>query len=488
MIIGMRWQVIFDFTACDVPNFDGALDPIGSTRWLVTVEGVFHTSNCKEKNKVKFDSNFLRDSAKMCRARVREVDLLRKKNKEVKETKRKTKFGEQDAKKPRHDQEVEIIDDKVVVVSNVFRNVEIEIVDSNFKIDLIPIMLGVFDIVIGMDWLEKHDANILCNQNLIQIINPHGREIIIYRDRRKGDFKLSSIVKARRYKSRGCHAFLAHVIDTSFEKKGVEDVLIVNELLDVFPEDLSCIPPERQVDPAMIEAVMNWQAPKNVGEIQSFLGLVGYYRRFIQDFFKIASSLMKLTRKNAPFEWEGTKDVVTYSDASYSALGCVLIQRGKVYDCEIHYHPGKANVVTDASSQKKGKVTRIYSLRMIVTTDLFDKIKAAHVGLVPSGGGLEKQSRQRFGKDSVGFENHPHMLNKENYVPWSSRLLCYAKSRPNGNLIYNSIMNGPYVSRMIPEPGDADREVLVNETFHEQTNNELIEKELKQIEANDQAI
>ncbi|GJS94866.1 retrovirus-related pol polyprotein from transposon TNT 1-94 [Tanacetum coccineum] len=45
------------------------------------------------------------------------------------------------------------------------------------------------------------------------------------------------------------------------------------------------------------------------------------------------------------------------------------------------------------------------------------------------------------------------MLNKENYVPWSSRLLRYAKSRPNGKLIHNSILNGPYVRRMIPKPG-----------------------------------
>ncbi|GJY27400.1 hypothetical protein Tco_0402126 [Tanacetum coccineum] len=44
---------------------------------------------------------------------------------------------------------------------------------------------------------------------------------------------------------------------------------------------------------------------------------------------------------------------------------------------------------------------------------------------------------------ATGSENHPPMLNKENYVPWSSRLLCCAKSRPNGKLIYNSIMNGP---------------------------------------------
>nr|GFA08954.1 ribonuclease H-like domain-containing protein [Tanacetum cinerariifolium] len=87
-----------------------------------------------------------------------------------------------------------------------------------------------------------------------------------------------------------------------------------------------------------------------------------------------------------------------------------------------------------------------------------------------------------------GFENRPPMLNKENYVLWSSRLLRYAKSRPNGRLIHNSIINGPYVRRTILELGDPNREVPVNETFHVQTDDELTEKELKQIEANDQAI
>nr|GEZ54652.1 hypothetical protein [Tanacetum cinerariifolium] len=80
------------------------------------------------------------------------------------------------------------------------------------------------------------------------------------------------------------------------------------------------------------------------------------------------------------------------------------------------------------------------------------------------------------------------MLNKENYVPWSSHLLCYAKSRPSEKLIYNSIMNGPYVRRMIPEPGDPNHEVPVPETFHEQTDDELIEAETKQTKVDDQAI
>nr|GFB25186.1 hypothetical protein [Tanacetum cinerariifolium] len=72
---------------------------------------------------------------------------------------------------------------------------------------------------------------------------------------------------------------------------------------------------------------------------------------------------------------------------------------------------------------------------------------------------------------AAGSENRPPMLNKENYVPWSSRLFRYAKSRPNGKLTHNSIINGPYVRRMIHEP-----------------DNELTEKELKQIKVDDQAI
>nr|GFB04153.1 hypothetical protein [Tanacetum cinerariifolium] len=89
---------------------------------------------------------------------------------------------------------------------------------------------------------------------------------------------------------------------------------------------------------------------------------------------------------------------------------------------------------------------------------------------------------------AAGSKSRPRMLNKENYVSWSSRLLRYAKSRPNGKLIHNSILNGPYVRRMIAEPGDGERDVNVNETFHEQTDDELSERELKQIEADDQAI
>ncbi|GJV67473.1 putative reverse transcriptase domain-containing protein [Tanacetum coccineum] len=375
-----------NFTACGVPKFDGALDPIASTRWLAAVEGAFRTSNCKENNKIGactlkefkelFNAEFtpaeeidrmreefqtlsqtnetvneiwkkFNDLIRYCpeyhrneklnverfqrmllddirevispfkcttlddllsRARVREADLLRKKNKEAKEIKRKLDFVDRNAKKPKKDQsrrsggtqvktpckkchkthlgvcrenlpghmsnecpnpkaieaktlksikeekvekvvipnptaraymmateenkamrdvvtgtilvnsirarilydsgasvsfvsfefsknlptppnklpftlEVEIIGNEIVVVSKVYRDVEIEIDDSVFKIDLIPIVLGAFDIVIDMDWLDS-----------------------------------------------------------------AKDVPIVIEFLVVFPKDLSGIPPDRQVE------------------------------------------------------------------------------------------------------------------------------------------------------------------------------------------------------------------------------------------------
>ncbi|GJT28548.1 putative reverse transcriptase domain-containing protein [Tanacetum coccineum] len=203
------------------------------------------------------------------------------------------------------------------------------------------------------------------------------------------------------------------------------------------------------VDPAKIESIKDWASPKTPTEIRQFLGLAGYYRRFIEGFSKIAKSMTKLTQKGIKFDWgekeenafqlikqklcsapilalpEGSEDFVVYCDASHKGLGAVLMQREKViayasrqlkvyeknytthdlelgsvvfalklwrhylygtrctvftdhkslqhildqkelnmrqrrwlellsdYDCDIRYHPGKANVVADALSRKE---------------------------------------------------------------------------------------------------------------------------------------
>ena len=108
------------------------------------------------------------------------------------------------------------------------------------------------------------------------------------------------------------------------------------------------------VDPAKIEAVKEWDQPRNVTEVRSFLGLAGYYRRFIENFSKIARPMTKLLKKTKEFEWTSaceqsfqelklkltttpvlslpdiSKDFVVYCDASHQGLGCVLMQDGRV--------------------------------------------------------------------------------------------------------------------------------------------------------------
>ncbi|GKA93349.1 putative reverse transcriptase domain-containing protein [Tanacetum coccineum] len=108
------------------------------------------------------------------------------------------------------------------------------------------------------------------------------------------------------------------------------------------------------VDPAKIEAVKNWASPTTLTEVRQFLGLAGYYQRFIKDFLKIAKSLTELTQKNKKCIWgedqesafqllkqklckapilalpKGNDDSVVYCDASHQGLGSVLMQREKV--------------------------------------------------------------------------------------------------------------------------------------------------------------
>ncbi|GJU62259.1 reverse transcriptase domain-containing protein [Tanacetum coccineum] len=201
------------------------------------------------------------------------------------------------------------------------------------------------------------------------------------------------------------------------------------------------------VDPSKIKAVKNWKAPRTTSKVRSFLGLVGYYRRFIENFSKIAKSLTILTQKCKTFDWgeeqenafqtlndklcnalvlallDGPKDfVLKIHENNYTThdleLGAVVfalniwrhylygtksviymdhkslrhifsqkelnmrqgrwIELFSDYDCEIRYHPGKANVVADALSRKERvKPKRVRAMNMTLLSSIKARILAA---------------------------------------------------------------------------------------------------------------
>ncbi|GKA11429.1 putative reverse transcriptase domain-containing protein [Tanacetum coccineum] len=406
--------------------------------------------------------------------------------------------------------DIEMANGNLVGTNTVIQGCTLILLNQPFKIDLMPIKLGSFDVVIGMDWLSKYHARIICDEKVVHI--PFDGETLIIRgDRSKTRLSLISCIKTERYISKGYQVFIAQVMEKKLDERRLEDIPVVREFPEVFLKDLPGLPPVRQVqfqidlipgavlvarapyrigpskmqelsdqlqeladqgssvyskidlrlgyhqlrcrdedipktafgtryghyefqvmpfsltnapavfmdlmnrvckpyldkfvivfiddiliysrnkeehanhlriilellkkeelyakfskcdfwisivqflghaidsegihvDPAMIEAVKNWASPTTPTEVRQFLGLDGYYRRFINDFLKIAKSLTELTQKNKKYIWgenqesafqllkqklckapilalpEGNDDFVVYCDASHQGL------------------------------------------------------------------------------------------------------------------------------------------------------------------------
>ncbi|GJW93492.1 putative reverse transcriptase domain-containing protein [Tanacetum coccineum] len=115
--------------------------------------------------------------------------------------------------------EVELADGKVVSTNNVLIGYTLNLLNRSFPIDLMVIELGSFDIIIGMDWLSRYDAAILCGEK-----------------------------NAQKYIEKGCELFLAQVTEHESKEKRLEDVPVIQDFPEVFPEELPGLPPPRQVE------------------------------------------------------------------------------------------------------------------------------------------------------------------------------------------------------------------------------------------------
>ncbi|GKB83238.1 putative reverse transcriptase domain-containing protein [Tanacetum coccineum] len=212
-------------------------------------------------------------------------------------------------------------DGNLVSTNTVIQGCTLTLLNQPFEIDIMPIKLGSFDVVIGMDWLSKYHAKILCDEKVVHIpIN--GKTLIIR----------------------------VQVMEKKSDEKRLEDIPVVREFPKVFPEDLPGLPPVRQVE-FQIDLIPRAELTR-FSHDKYFTGelmLIGQKERRI---FRMCIDLQELeihlidsqglhvdpakieavknwTSPTTPTEIRND-DFVVYCDASHQGLGAVLMQREKV--------------------------------------------------------------------------------------------------------------------------------------------------------------
>nr|GEY34668.1 putative reverse transcriptase domain-containing protein [Tanacetum cinerariifolium] len=141
--------------------------------------------------------------------------------------------------------DVELADGKIIRVNTIIRGCTLNFMNHPFNIDLIPVPLDSFDVIIGIDWLTKYHGVIICDEKIVRV--PFGKEMLIFQgngnnQREESQLNIISYTKAQEYLSKGCDVFLAHITtkeakDKS-EGKRLEDVPVVRDFPEVFPKDL----------------------------------------------------------------------------------------------------------------------------------------------------------------------------------------------------------------------------------------------------------
>nr|GFC18447.1 putative reverse transcriptase domain-containing protein [Tanacetum cinerariifolium] len=286
-----------------------------------------------------------------------------------------------------------------VRITHVYINLPLQFDDKICAIIALPLDMCEFNIILGMDWLTEHHATIDCRSYRVIFGDIHAPEFI-YHDElpgippvRKVEFNIKLIpgaepISKASYRM-GYHQLRVREQDidkTAFHTRyghyeflvmpfGLTNALAVfmdlmnrifHEFLDN-PTDFTTGEIVRvaflghivsaegiTMDPAKVEAITKWPRPMSVTELRSFLGLAGYYRRFVEGFLRLALPLTKLMRKGEKFVWNeereksfeelkqrlvsapiltlpsGSGGFQIYSDASKKGLGCIFMQHGKV--------------------------------------------------------------------------------------------------------------------------------------------------------------
>ncbi|GJW24829.1 putative reverse transcriptase domain-containing protein, partial [Tanacetum coccineum] len=293
-----------------------------------------------------------------------------------------------------HYYDVELADGRIIGLNIILRGCTLNILNHPFNIELMPIELGSFDAIIGMDWLAKYQAIIVCAEKIVRI--PWGNETLL--------LPRGRVSYTRRIRPTGG---VSQPEDNSKKSQEHEEHLkLILELLK--KEELY----------AKFSKCEFW-IPKVqfLGHVIDSQGLAGYYRRFMEGFSKIAKPMSKITQKKVKFDWgdkqETAVQLMNRSCVRATNYGFTLKEAKSLdrrrsfdqrqrrwlellsdYDCEIRYHPGKANVVADALSRKEREPPLM--VRALVMT--IENIKNEDVGgmLVKNSKDLEKLRTEKL--------------------------------------------------------------------------------------------
>nr|GEZ17079.1 putative reverse transcriptase domain-containing protein [Tanacetum cinerariifolium] len=389
--------------------------------------------------------------------------------------------------------DVKLADGKIVGVNTIMRGCTLNFLNHPFNIDLMPIELGSFDVIIGMDWLRRCHAVIVCDEKLVRV--PYGNETLIFQGDESNDGKESRLEIGLSPAESTRTRCSKDDIQNSVWTLRVSELLKKEKLYAQFSKYEFWIPKVQflghvidsrgiHVDPAKIESIKDWASPKTATKIRQFLGLAGYYR----------SALILALPK-------GSKDFVVYCDASHKGLGAVLMQREKViayasrqlkiheknytthdlelrsmvfalkiwrhylyetkctvftdhkslqhildqkelnmwqrrwlellsdYDCDIRYHPRKANLVADALIRKERvEPLRVRALVMTIGLDLPKQILEAQIeALKPEN--LENEDVGGMIRKDIPKEKLEPRADGTLYLNDRSWLPCYGNLR-----------------------------------------------------------
>ncbi|XP_075473943.1 uncharacterized protein LOC142505001 [Primulina tabacum] len=396
----------------------------------------------------------------------------------------------------------------------IYRDCEISINNQNFSADLIQLIMLDFDIILGMDWLERNNAVVDCKGKEVKLRTPNQEEVVFH-GKSKGRKSLLSASQTWKAMKSGEDIYLAMVNEAKEEVElKLEDIPVVRDFPDVFPEELSGMVPDREVefeinlvpgaapiskapyrmapaelkelkeqlqelldkkqirprhvisregvsvDPRKLEAITEWPRPKNATDIRSFLGLAGYYRKFVEGFSSIAVPLTKLTQKNSKFIWDDDceKSFQTLKEKLASTPEGRAIayasrqlkpheQNYPTHDLELaavvfalkiwSYHPGKANKVADELSRKgRGKVT----LASLSTQPCLQETVKLNQDRDPVLTKLKEQVREGKSQD--------HQIDDKGIL-WMKGRLCV----PDSDNLRQEIMTEAHKSKFSVHPG-----------------------------------